>query len=427
MNNESNESVKVNNINKLYKYYIKSLVILVSIFFVLIVLINYTINPYSIFNSYLAQQLTINKPFYSTHTRMGKAYIVRKLKPKSIILGASRAETGLNPEHPGFKNKPVYNLSLAGANIYETYRYFQHMNNLTKLVQIVLSIDFFQFNANKAVTPDFLESRLSISYKGSQVGYPLQEVVSVLSSIDGLVASIETIFKQNNSRQIILNNGQQNHTANKMKIVKQGGHRNAFLQSEEDYIKYIYFPKPAKKFDFSSVETGTDSFLIFRLLIEECYRKDIDTKILISPSHARQWETLAASGLWDKWEFWKKELVRLNEEAAVKYGRKPFALWDFSGYNTYTTESVPPIGDTRTEMKWYWESSHYRSELGDIVLDRIFNVSRPERTVADDFGVLLTAESLNRHLLKIRSTREKYRLSHLNDVAEINDLKNQKK
>jgi len=48
------------------------------------------------------------------------------------------------------------------------------------------------------------------------------------------------------------------------------------------------------------------------------------TLICACSSHHRmrdEWETLAAAGLWGTWETWKRQLVVLNEQAAVNAGR----------------------------------------------------------------------------------------------------------
>ena len=115
-------------------------------------------------------------------------------------------------------------------------------------------------------------------------------------------------------------------------------------------------------------------------------------------------------------------MVAINEEEAQRYSRRPFPIWDFSGYNSLTTEPVPPLGDTETRMHWYFESSHYQKSLGDLVLDRIFDHQEPGRTVPDDFGILLTSATLEAHLAQIRADRKRWRKAHPEDVAEIEAL-----
>ncbi|MFC1932391.1 hypothetical protein ACFLXU_02005 [Chloroflexota bacterium] len=51
-------------------------------------------------------------------------------------------------------------------------------------------------------------------------------------------------------------------------------------------------------------------------------------------------------------------------------------------------------------MQWYWDSSHYKKELGDLMLDKIFNYHESGRIVPDNFGVLITSDNIERHLEK---------------------------
>ena len=54
-------------------------------------------------------------------------------------------------------------------------------------------------------------------------------------------------------------------------------------------------------------------------------------------------------------------------------------------------------------MQYYWESSHYKKELGDIVLDRLLDIS-PYK----DFGIELNSQNIDNHIQKLRDDREKY-------------------
>ena len=78
-----------------------------------------------------------------------------------------RAETGLDPAHPGWAASPVYNLGLSNASIYEIRRYFEHACALADVRQVVVLLDFASFLAGGTVAPDFLEDRLAILPDGS--------------------------------------------------------------------------------------------------------------------------------------------------------------------------------------------------------------------------------------------------------------------
>jgi hypothetical protein len=105
----------------------------------------------------------------------------------------------------------------------------------------------------------------------------------------------------------------------------------------------------------------------------------------------------------------------LEADAARHPGAKAFPLWDFSGYSSITTEPLPPPG-SRREMNYYWDSSHFKQEVGDWVLDRLFH---SQGGVPADFGVELTADNIDDVLARIRADRARYRRWHPADVAAI--------
>jgi hypothetical protein len=193
-----------------------------------------------------------------------------------------------------------------------------------------------------------------------------------------------------------------------------------FLRNEKSYIIYSYLPE---SFEFTSYHSNLMSFKFYRDILNTCYQNDIDLRIATSPCHVRQWETLAACGLWNEFEMWKRILVEINGEEARLFGRTPFPLWDFGIYNEYTTEDLPDLEDTESEMLWYWDSSHYKKELGNLTIDCIFG---NDTTLKNNLGVLITSENLEEHLQNVRNDRENYRTSHPDDVAEIECLVNNK-
>ena len=93
-------------------------------------------------------------------------------------------------------------------------------------------------------------------------------------------------------------------------------------------------------------------------------------------------------------------------------------LWDFSGFAPYADENVPPLGDTTTEMQWYWESGHFKSSLGEVLLARIFKIE-PQHP---EWGLMLKAGSLDEHLQRQRAARDQYEIVHTREVAGLAGL-----
>jgi len=390
------------------------------LFAVLLVLLstvgfNRLIDPYALYGDPTIEGVNANKPSFSNHAYMAKATAVTVAPPTTIFLGSSRGERGMDPLHPALSGDKRYNLSLSGSSIYEALRYFQHSHATESLKQVVLGLGLRQFKHADQVSPSFTEERLSVSAEGATQNRSwLPADLAVIASLDSIAASIKTLWKQDETPELLLH-GEYNP---QRLIEDMTNHRADFLSNEKSYINSHY-----KDFSFTDNKGGDSTLNHYKKLLATAYRDNIDLKIFIYPCHARQWEALSVAGLWSEWEQWKRQLVALNESVAAEQGKIPFALWDFSGYNDYTTEVVPALGDTETQMQWYWESSHYKKELGDLVLDRTFSYKHPERKIVKGFGALLNSENIETHLQKLREDRQQWRVLHPEDVVEIEALK----
>jgi hypothetical protein len=404
-----------------YKYLKYVATISVTIL-LLVVIFNRIVNPFHIFVGPNIDGFNKIKPEISNYLRMYKAARINQIKPVSIILGTSRGETAIDPLHPGWSNKGTYNLSLSSSNLYESYRYLQHAHFNHPLRQVVLSLDLMMFNVNGNPDElDFKEGRLAVDSKGkSWKGWILSDIVSTLASSDALEVSIKTILRQDVSSHgiepIYLDNGMRDESTKNNEIKKFGGHHKAFLDSEKKYYEGSFYN------DFSFSNLQRDNWQIYRQLLMFAHQNNIDLRIAISPYHARQLEIIAIKSLLDVFEDWKTKLVSINYEVATDNDKKIFPLWDFSTYNTYTTEKVPHVDSETDKMQWYWESSHYKKELGDLVLNVIFDYKKDSHNIDHNFGVVITKDNIKSHLGKISEERQQWRDMYPEDVQEIERL-----
>jgi hypothetical protein len=186
-----------------------------------------------------------------------------------------------------------------------------------------------------------------------------------------------------------------------------------FQLTERGFLTQIYGPQLCL-FDEKGSSQQLDAF---SATVRLAYQNGIDLRILISPSHARLWEALDQAGLWPQWELWKRALVRIVDQSAQD--KRPFPLWDFSGFHEFAREEVPqsPSGPI---MRWYWESSHYKKELGDLVLDQVLGYDSAEASKRPDFGVLINSSNIELHLATIRAEHLKWRATST-DANEVDE------
>jgi hypothetical protein len=164
---------------------------------------------------------------------------------------------------------------------------------------------------------------------------------------------------------------------------------------------------------------GLTSFDYVRQIVGFCLENAIDLRIFLTPTHARNLEISRVTGEWPAIEEGKRKLARLISENATNDPRgSSLVALDFADYSSVTTESLPSP-DSRKEMDNYWESSHFKEQVGDLVLDRLLAYSRSGNPIPPDFGVPLDARTIEQHLAAIRVRQAEYRRTHPDDAAQI--------
>ena len=78
--------------------WVKVLLSLILIIVFSVCLINYIVDPYNLYKTNLFK----NKPKEFEYMRLIKAINIEKIKPSSIVLGTSRAEMAIDPDHEYF-------------------------------------------------------------------------------------------------------------------------------------------------------------------------------------------------------------------------------------------------------------------------------------------------------------------------------------
>ena len=131
-------------------------------------------------------------------------------------------------------------------------------------------------------------------------------------------------------------------------------------------------------------------------------------------------EIFHEAGLWPVFEEWKRALARIAAEANRSRNVPRVRLWDFSGYNAISVEPVPEPADRTTATHWYWEAGHFKQELGDVMLQRMF--AEPDRLADAAIGVKLTPENVELEIQRIRPQRAWYQAAYSSEVLMIREL-----
>ena len=380
----------------------------------LIGVFNWWVDPYDIYHP--SEYKPNNRVWMSKQLRLAKAYRVRNLRPEGIVMGSSRSQLGIDPDHPGWDNvHPRYNLALPGANLYENYRYFQHSLALNPPKQLLIGIDFIDFNIFSKLSDDFNESYMVVSREGKFQDHYLTNLMVTLLSSSAIKSSQKKMFYR----------GEGTHFSNGTEFSEEVDSqsidmRSIMMWSATKFVSRLLMPPPAHRFCLDDETRANSSFQYLRQILETAKESEADVRLFIPPMHVYFLEILKTLGIMEDYEKWQNRLIDLIENVDKKYpNNQNFPLWDFSGYNTVTMDEVPPVEVSNRSMDWYLDVGHFKKKLGDRIQDRIFNYNDAGRVVPEDFGTQINSKNINFYQRAQRSKRMRYMLAHQGEIKEL--------
>lgn len=379
--------------------------------------VNYMVDPYSLFGSRRVPGFNELKPAAAERGRVTKPYMASRAKPKVVIGGNSRPEMGLNPHSTCWEDtdRPVFNMGIPGADVYMQTRYVQHAVESGKAQRVLLGVDFSDFLVDASQpTGDIdwdqlgksFEGRLNLDAKaGGRAPLTLQHAEDILSGIFSLVAlgdSIVTITSQHDKNAATRHEDGYNPALDYRPIIRNEGQAVLFSQKNREIRKQLQ----QDNLGVLDVHGGqTIPLLALRRFLDWADTRGVDVVLFINPYHSDYLVQIQMTGKWSLLEDWKRQLARIATEHDVP-------LWDFNAFDRYSTESPPLPGDRHTELKWFWEPAHYRSQLGELMLasmlDRQCGIDAPPKRI----GVEITQPTLQRHLDAIRSDLREFMEAH---------------
>jgi len=364
---------------------------------------NYLVDPYGLFGSSRIPGFNELKPAAAERGRVIKPYMASRAKPRVVIGGNSRPEMGLNPQSTCWKDtdQPVFNMGIPGAGVFMQTRYVQHAVESGKAQRVLLGVDFFDFlvDASKP-TGDIdwdqlgkaFDGRLNLDAKeGGGTPITLQRAEDILSGLFSLVAlgdSIVTITSQRDKNAATRHEDGFNPGLDYRPIIRNEGQAVLFNQ------KNLELRKQLQQDNLGVLDVHgrqTVPLLALRRFLDWADTRGVDVVLFINPYHSDYLVQIEMAGKWSLLEDWKRQLASIAAEHAVP-------LWDFNAFDQYSTESPPLPEDKQTELNWFWEPSHYRHELGDLMLASMLNRACGHGAPPKGIGVKITGATLQRHL-----------------------------
>lgn len=310
--------------------YISSLLFSITVFCV----INFTIDPLGLNYLLLFRNVNEYKPAAVRFERKIKAYRIKKVKPKTLVLGSSRAVYGVNPETLQGFPIPVYNAALEYGQLFEMLKFLEYSIKVAPIEEVVLFLHYYNFNTSEGV-------------KSFEIPVGKSDIISLLKlnlfsyfSLNAFLGTLETLIL-NTTKFVRIGSVQTGYIR-----LKQHGDRNFKAYSEEKRLELV---RGEAQIVLESYNKGLD---IVKKIKQLCLENNVKLYSILGPYPKEQILVRNEMNTWDVIEEWKHALKQIIE------------------YVDYYNENSP------FEAENFYDRVHFSAEVGQIMVNSL-KVSYP--------------------------------------------------
>lgn len=347
-------------------------------------------------------------PRTTNHSALSKLHYIYQQQPDVIYFGSSRVEVGIPVEPVLFKSMSVYNAGLSANTLGNTVPLIMHVLGGYSPKVIVLGVDYISFTAKPSPLSNLDMSLLSTNffeYRLKRLLYDVKRSVTVDASQNSITA-LRALYTDRPYDPIdgVGSVGGQTSEKEMLRLTATRGH---YVKAFQRTLQYAYSPPPAA----ADVQAGLKMFEDF--VAVACARK-ITVRVFSNPRHALAEYMLAKNGHWGDVERWKSALADIATRHKSDCDLK---IFDFAGFNSVTTEPIDRM-TSATGLENYWEASHYKDNVGKLILKRMFAA---DASLPTDFGPELNNDTVYVINSLVRINIEKYEALHFKEIRLATD------
>ena len=384
-----------------FRKFVKDFMLVAGIGLACLGTFNIVIDPHRTFNFRNTPALDACKT--ARGGRIAKAEQLRHGPWDIVILGNSRVDAGIDPANPAWPSRRVFNCGLTGLNFIEEAKVFEFLETVTHPNTVVVCVDFFHFQDGAAVADEFHFSRFNLE-RSAPAHY--------LDALWGATPTWHSILTLSN----YFGGKSHDYSDLGLRIKPMAPPDRSGRSAFEAYVGHAI-----ETWHHQGAWPGNQQcFKRFEEMLRLAADRRTRLIVVMLPVHALDLEMIRCQlGDPAPIQDWKRGLfAALAAFRRDRPGAKAVPLWDFTGYRGYPADPVPPRGDPHP-MTWYWEPSHFRKELGDLLICRILNQPAPDGRDITDFGALLDETNIEAHLSRLQADREQFARQFAGEIELI--------
>lgn len=373
----------------------KNILLFFSSFFCVILtvfFVNYITDPLYFFS----QPSSYKENGFKSNSVQQKSIIVRHNLDKDVfIFGTSRAERGINPNSDMNKDYEAYNLGLAGGTSNDLAVVVNDMAEKLVNKQLVIGLDFFSFDK---VKPDYVRDDVkeSLFYNTDNA---LFNLLKYNLSFNTLSNSFNHLFYPQNNDKFLA----QLQTGF-FELYEKPSHnyKASYKATLKNYLTEAYGDFCYGS-DFNNIEVA---------LIKAAQHNDVN--LYFSPFNSMMLLALDKTGQLNDFFHWKAQIVALVEKINTKGYQHKITLWDYAYVNKYSKEVLNGKIDFGRN---YWEPSHFKQHLGDLILQNFFSIDK-----VDGFGVEINSKNAQSWLVEQKKLYKNFKIVNKEHVAFVSSI-----
>jgi hypothetical protein len=361
--------------------------------------INLLVDPYEVFGTPRLPGLSLRKPAAKNHSMLAKTYQVARAHPVTVLIGSSSTHIGIDAADAAWPQamRPVYNYGIPGG--YATSASLSTLREAIALGGVKYAIVFLDFQnffvpERAGATASEDDRRFHLLPGGAanpdRPGQLASDMFLSLATMGALVDSVTTVLGQRDPGLLDLAPNGSSTEADFINAARTDGMYDLFAQKDAFELE--------RATGLARVMSGWKGNLpnleIVSAMIALAQAHDVKLTLVITPHHADALELYWRTGLWPRVEQLKTELA----DVVASRGRG-VVLWDFMDYAAFGTETVPRQADRHTALKWFWEPTHFKKQLGHIMIEEIVAAEAPQ------FGAMLTPQTVAARNQAVRAQR----------------------
>lgn len=361
--------------------------------------LNYLVDPY-LTHQWQTPQVQRLQPGQEKLSAWGKTYALARFKPAVLYVGNSRTELGLPTSTMAFAGQHVFNGALSGASLGDAIAMVRHAAQVGQLKTVVWGIDAPSFSMEIGNT-DFDRELVADGplYLWRRGLINARRALSFDMTADSIRLLRGTFGGACHSSLALY--GQRDGACVRERIDGRGGTAAAVLPRVREFIR--------------GAGPSAEAMAALDRSVADLCKSGTVMRLYINPTHAMTIDGLYWAGKWPSMKAWQAGLAELGQRH--RSAGCDVRIHDFSGFNSVTTEAVPQVSK-QPDMQYYWETSHYRSNVGAMILARMFERGGPP----EDFGVELRKENVADHLARMGAARDRYHGSHPEETRIVRVL-----